>query len=89
MILVERFFSVVGGLHIRIARLSAGDLQPGALVEGEELASFREPPRDVDNFEAIAAREGPGGQTLIYLLADDNFNAGLQDTLLFVFQLRP
>lgn len=89
VILVERFFSVVGGLHIRIARLSAGDLQPGALVEGEELASFREPPRDVDNFEAIAAREGPGGQTLIYLLADDNFNAPLQESLLFVFQVRP
>ena len=89
VILVERFFSTIGGLHIRLARIAASDLQPGAVIESQELATFHEPPQNIDNFEAIAARQGPGGQTLIYLLADDNFNAPLQDTLLLVFLLRP
>ena len=32
------------------------------------------------------ARRGPDGETLIYLLSDDNFSA-LQDTLLLLFAL--
>ena len=46
------------------------------------------PPLIFDNFEGIAARSGAGGETLIYLLSDDNFNP-LQRTLLLMFALRP
>ena len=41
-----------------------------------------------ENFEAIAARRGPDGRVLLYLLADDNFIA-LQRTLLLQLSLEP
>jgi hypothetical protein len=40
----------------------------------------------VDNFEGIAARRGPKGETLIYLISDNNFRSG-QRTLLMMFAL--
>ncbi len=36
--------------------------------------------------EGIAARRGPGGETLIYLISDDNFHPW-QRTLLLMFEL--
>ena len=88
LLVVERHFSVLGGLWVRLMRVRLDDLRPGALAAPEELASWREPPMDIDNLEAAAVREGPAGRTLIYLLADDNFNAPLQDTLLLQLILR-
>ena len=40
----------------------------------------------IDNFEGIAARRNDAGETLIYILSDDNFSL-LQRTLLFMFRL--
>jgi hypothetical protein len=40
----------------------------------------------VDNMEGIDAREGPGGETLVYILSDDNDNP-LQRTYLPMFEL--
>lgn len=37
--------------------------------------------------EGIAARLGPKGETLVYLLSDNNFSP-LQQTLLMMFELR-
>ncbi len=82
---LERRFSLIGGISVRVRRIAAEAIRPGAVMEGEELALFA-PPLLVDNFEGIAARRGPGGETLIYLLSDDNFNA-LQRNLLLMFAL--
>jgi hypothetical protein len=38
--------------------------------------------------EGIAVRSGPAGETLIYLLSDDNYSA-LQRTLLMMFEIAP
>ncbi|MEX1306321.1 MAG: esterase-like activity of phytase family protein [Rhodovibrionaceae bacterium] len=81
--LVERSWSLVGGLELRIARLRAAEIQPGAELRPEELAVLR-PPLMVDNFEGIAARRTPQGETLLYLLSDDNLNP-VQRSLLSVF----
>lgn len=81
--LVERSWSLVGGLDLRIVRLRAADIRPGAKLRPEELAVLR-PPLMVDNFEAIAARVTPQGETLLYLLSDNNLNP-VQRTLLSVF----
>ena len=43
-------------------------------------------PLTIDNFEGVATWQGPRGETLIALLADDNFSP-LQRTLLLVFEL--
>ena len=42
----------------------------------------------LDNFEGLAARPGPNGETLIYLVSDNNFSP-LQQTLLLHFELSP
>jgi hypothetical protein len=91
VLLLERSFSVFGGFAARLVRLdpeaidrAAADL--AVLLEGHEVARL-EPPVNIDNFEAIAARRDAGGVTLVYLMSDDNFFA-LQRTLLLVFALR-
>lgn len=90
ILLIERRFTELGGLSLRLARLSAGQLQSapdisGKILEGEELARLR-PPLTIDNFEGIAALTGPKGETLVALLSDDNFSP-LQRTLLLLFEI--
>lgn len=89
--ILERKLTMLGGFAARIARLPAGDILDAAkdarrVLEGEEIARLQAPV-NVDNFEGIAARRTADGETLIYLVSDDNFFA-LQRTLLFAFALR-
>ncbi len=85
IVVVERRFTKFGVPGARIVRISAEDIRPGARLVGSELALI-EPPLALDNFEGIAARRGPDGQTLIYVLSDDNYFF-LQRTLLLSFEL--
>ena len=85
LLVVERRFSLLGGLGIRLVRLAGDSLAPGALLQGETLAELA-PPLAVDNLEGVATRRGAAGETLIYLISDDNFNP-LQRTLLLLFEL--
>jgi hypothetical protein len=75
----------LAGVSVRLMRVAAADIRPGAHLEGREIARWG-PPLTVDNFEGVAARRGPDGETLIYLLSDDNFHL-LQRTLLVMFAL--
>jgi hypothetical protein len=79
VIVLERRFSLAGGLASRIVRIPATQLA-GDRLAGQELALI-EPPYATENFEGLALREGPRGETLLYLIADDNFHP-LQRTLL-------
>jgi hypothetical protein len=81
---VERRFFLLS-FYWRIALLSPDDIRPGATVSGLTAAHFRYP-AVTDNFEAIAARRNKTGETLLYLMSDDNFSS-LQQTLLLVFAL--
>jgi len=85
LLVLERAFQPISGARVRLVRLAAGDIRPGAELNGEELALWGLP-LTVDNFEALATRRGPDGKTLIYLLSDDNFS-WLQRTLLLMFAL--
>ncbi len=82
---VERRFSLLGGFATRIVSLQAAAVFPGARLVGQSLAELA-PPLIGENFEAIAARRGPGGQVLLYLLSDDNFTL-LQRTVLLQLSL--
>ena len=84
VLVLQRRFPPVGA---RVVRIAAAAIRPGATLDGEELARL-EGAHAVDNMEGIAARTGPKGETLIYLLSDDNFNP-LQQTLLLMFELLP
>ena len=85
ILVLERRFSIVGGVAARVRLVAADSVVPGALISGPVVATFIEPVT-VDNMEGIAAREGPNGEVLIYLLSDDNFNS-FQRTLLLMFAL--
>lgn len=86
VILLERRFNWLAGVASRIVRISTSKILPGARIRGSEIAVL-EPPFIVENFEAIDIRTGPKGETLIYILSDDNFQS-IQRNLLLLFQLK-
>jgi hypothetical protein len=86
VLVLERRFTWVGAFASRIVRIAQSAIRPGAHLEGVEIAVI-DPPLSAENFEAVAARRGRPGETLIYLLSDDNF-LFVQRTLLLMFALR-
>lgn len=84
-LVLERRFSLFGGFSGRLARLPAGALQPGAVLEGQEVLRL-EPPLPTDNYEGVATVRS-GGRTLVALVSDDNENP-LQHCYLLLFALR-
>jgi len=84
VLVLERKFSVTH-MAVRIRRLPLADLASGQTLTGHELAEIGHP-LTVDNFEGLAVRRGPKGDTLLYLVSDDNFMP-FQRTLLLQFRL--
>ncbi|WP_449233057.1 esterase-like activity of phytase family protein [Azospirillum doebereinerae] len=84
-LVLERRVSLLGGWSSRIVRVAATDLRTGAVADGRELARLEAPLLN-DNFEGIATRSGPAGETLVYLVSDDNFSS-LQRGYLVMFAL--
>ena len=86
LFVVERSFSLVqGGFAARVVALPVDDVRPRARLEGRQL--IRLGPNFSDNFEAIEAREAPGGgPILLYLMTDDN-QTPLQRSLLLQFAI--
>lgn len=85
VVFVERSFSVVAGLDIRLTRIPSAAFVAGATLNPEALANLSDP-LTIDNFEGISARRDASGNTLIYIVSDDNFSA-IQRTLLMMFAL--
>ncbi len=85
VLVLERKKLRSSGFIVRLVRLSPSDLGRGANLRGHELARL-EAPLTVENFEGVAARKGPGGETLIYLLSDDDLTKHRR-TLLVMFEL--
>ena len=86
ILVLERRYTLIGGVAALLRRISRQSIQPGALLDGVELARLA-PPLTVDNMEGISARQDSAGRTLIYLMSDDNYSV-LQRTLLLMFELR-
>ena len=85
VLVLSRWFSLIGGVKARLERIPAAAIEPGALLQGALVARFAVP-LTVDNFEGVAAVADEDGGTLVYLLSDDNFNV-FQRTLLLLFRL--
>jgi hypothetical protein len=82
---LERAFDMVRGVRCRVMRIDAAQFRPGATIRGEELARLASP-YAVDNLEGIAATRGARGETLLWLISDDNFNR-VQRNILLLFEL--
>ena len=83
--LLERAFDKIRGVRVRVMQFDAADVKPGGTVRAKELA-WLATPYAVDNLEGLAARKGPRGETLLWLISDDNFNP-LQRNILLLFEL--
>jgi len=84
-LLLERRFSIIGGVGMEIRYLRSDELQPGALVDGPVLIDVGQT-YSIDNMEGISARSDGEGGAWLYLISDNNFNP-VQRTVLLMFHL--
>jgi hypothetical protein len=85
MLLLERRFSWLGGLGARIRRIPADAVAAGRTVDGPAIFEA-DGSQEIDNLEGLSIHRGPGSETVLTLISDDNFSA-LQRTLLLEFTL--
>jgi hypothetical protein len=87
VLVLQRRYGLLSGLGARLCQVPASSLKPGSRLVCETVAEMQ-PPQSIDNMEALAVRRTPDGETLVYIMSDDNFSA-LQRTVLLVFRLEP
>jgi hypothetical protein len=85
LLILERKFSWVAGVGIRIRRVALSSIAPGALVDGPAIFEA-DLGLEIDNMEGIDAHVTAEGDTVLTLVSDDNFSL-LQRTLLLQFTL--
>jgi hypothetical protein len=85
ILILERYFSWIRGIGMRIRLLRLADIAPGKLVDGEVLIEARNA-HQIDNMEGLAVHTTAAGETILTIVSDDNFS-WLQRTLLLRFRL--
>jgi hypothetical protein len=85
LLILERKFSWVGGVGIRIRRIPLKSIGPGAVVEGPSIFNA-DLGQEIDNMEGIDAHVTAEGDTVLTMVSDDNFSL-IQRTLLLQFTL--
>lgn len=86
LLVLERRFRWGEGVKIRLRLIKSSELKPGADIDGENLLDANMG-HEIDNMEGLAVHRGAGGDTIITMISDDNFNRDLQRTLLLQFTL--
>ena len=85
--MLERRFSLLGGLGMEVRHVAADEIHEGARLNGEVLANLSFQDANIDNMEGIAVRRGANGETFLYIISDDNY-LPLQRTLLLMFEVK-
>src|SRR5260221_505073 len=85
LLLLERKFSLLGGIGIRIRRIALASVAPGAVIDGPAIFNA-DLGNEIDNMEGIDAHVTPEGETVLTLVSDDNFSM-IQRNLLLQFTL--
>jgi hypothetical protein len=85
LLLLERRYSPLRGVAMRIRRVALSSIKAGALVEGSPLIEA-DLAYQIDNMEGIAVHRDARGDTIITLVSDDNFSV-IQRNLLLQFAL--
>lgn len=83
LLVLERGIALFA-FRMRLARVPAADVRPGANMRGQVLLEAAG--RDIDNMEGLAVHTAPDGSTRITLVSDNNFN-DWQRSLLLEFSL--
>ncbi len=87
LLTLERKFKLSEGIFMRIRRIAATTLAPGATLDGT-VAVFADMGYQIDNMEGLAVRVGTDGEILVNVISDDN-HSPLQRTILLQFVLKP
>jgi hypothetical protein len=85
LLVLERKFSWLSGIGIRIRRIPLAAIAPGAVVDGPAIF-HADLGQEIDNMEGIDAHVTPEGDTVLTMVSDDNFSL-IQRTLLLQFTL--
>jgi hypothetical protein len=85
LLLLERSFSPLRGLAMRIRRIPLGLIKPDRLIDGKPL-TVADLAYQIDNMEGIAVHTNAANETIITLVSDDNFSV-IQRNLLLQFAL--
>lgn len=85
LLLLERRFNFASGLGMRIRRIAAGDIRPGAVVDGDVMLEA-DMSYQIDNMEALDVISQPDGEIRVILVSDDNHSI-LERNLMLEFQL--
>jgi hypothetical protein len=85
MLILERRAEFWTGVAMRIRRIAAATIKPGARLDGPALITS-DMGETIDNMEGLAVHRGPDGALRITLVSDDNFSF-IQRTLLLRFRL--
>src|SRR6185437_15551443 len=85
LLLLERSYTRLRNIRMRIRRIPLALIKPDTLVDGKVLitADFA---YQIDNMEGIAVHRNADGETIITLVSDDNFSF-IQRNLLLQFAL--
>jgi hypothetical protein len=85
LLILERKFSWLGGIGIRIRRLTLSEIAPGAVVDGPDIFNA-DLSNEIDNMEGIDAHVTEEGEIVLTMISDDNFSL-IQRNLLLQFTL--
>jgi hypothetical protein len=85
LLLLERKFSLLGGVGVRIRRVTLASIAPGAVVDGPAIFNA-DLGNEIDNMEGIDAHATEQGDMVLTLISDDNFSM-IQRNLLLQFTL--
>lgn len=86
VLVLERRFRWTEGLQVRLRRLPAREVRPGAVISGEVMLEA-DLNQDIDNLEGLAVHTNADGETILTMISDDNFNRLLQRTIMLQFAL--
>jgi hypothetical protein len=85
LLVLERKFSLLNGVGIRIRRIPLRAIAPGAVVDGPSIFEA-DLGQEIDNMEGIDVHRTDDGDIVLTMVSDDNFSV-LQRTLLMQFTL--
>jgi hypothetical protein len=87
LLLLERRLSLLGGFKMRLRRIPATDIRPGAVSDGSPVLEANRLFHEIDNMEGIAAHRDENGIIVVTAVSDDNF-LPVQRKLLLQWELK-
>lgn len=85
LLLLERRFNLASGLGMRIRRVKAADIRPGAVADGAVILEA-DMNYQIDNMEALDVVVRPDGEIRVVVVSDDNHSI-LERNLMLEFRL--